>query len=324
MPDIKVQMMQTAPDISVIIPVYNTEPYIEACLDSVIRQKKGPTVEVIVVDDGSTDRSGEIAEDFSARHPIVTVIHQLNGGLSAARNAGIKEAKGRYLYFLDSDDTLPEDALEQLWKLVETYGKVDLVYGRTQAQPQSERYRKYYAPERARALTFDNNLKRVRKVHARMPVIACNRLMRRQWVVDNDLFFRPGILHEDFEWHLRAYELVRSYCTADNVTYLRLVRDSSITGSQTLHRKMRCIWTIIVDTLPKLKEPDAPIMRLIMEQAWYLRRFRRDHADKKLYDRVLEQMRIHPSVKKTHKRLTHLIGLYPKWLPVKPFLWLIR
>jgi glycosyltransferase involved in cell wall biosynthesis len=92
------------PDLSVIIPVYNTEKYLEQCIVSALPQK-GQNIELILVDDGSTDNSSVLCDDFQTKYPeIVRVIHKANGGLSDARNAGIEKAKGKYLMFLDSDD----------------------------------------------------------------------------------------------------------------------------------------------------------------------------------------------------------------------------
>ena len=89
--------------ISVIIPVFNVRPYLAKALESVIRQTYSH-LEIIVVDDGSTDGSGDICDEFAARDERIKVIHQENRGLSAARNAGLDRAAGEYIAFLDSDD----------------------------------------------------------------------------------------------------------------------------------------------------------------------------------------------------------------------------
>ena len=91
--------------VSVIVPVYNTGEYLPRCLDSLVSQTMpAEELEIIAVDDGSTDGSGDIADDYAKRFPNVRVIHQKNAGSSAARNAGLREAHGRYLGFVDSDD----------------------------------------------------------------------------------------------------------------------------------------------------------------------------------------------------------------------------
>lgn len=101
---------------SVIIPAYNAQSYLEACVRSVLHQSE-PDWEIILVDDGSTDHTGEICACYAARYPQkITVLRQRNAGLSAARNAGIRAAKGEYLLLLDSDDILTDDALKRLKK----------------------------------------------------------------------------------------------------------------------------------------------------------------------------------------------------------------
>ena len=89
---------------SVIIPVYNTEKYVEQCVSSVLQQPGSEEIEVILVDDGSTDGSGIICDNLAKRDSRVVVVHQKNGGLSSARNTGLTVARGDYVFFLDSDD----------------------------------------------------------------------------------------------------------------------------------------------------------------------------------------------------------------------------
>lgn len=101
--------------ISVIIPVYNVKDYIKDCLDSIVAQRF-PNKEVIIVDDGSTDGSGDICDAYAAKHADFRVIHKPNGGLSSARNRGIDEARGEWLIFLDSDDIWADsDCLQKLY-----------------------------------------------------------------------------------------------------------------------------------------------------------------------------------------------------------------
>ncbi|MGI6501348.1 MAG: glycosyltransferase family 2 protein [Anaerostipes sp.] len=102
--------------ISVIIPVYNVEKYISECVNSVVNQTY-KNLEIILVDDGSKDDSGRICDEICLKDRRIKVIHQKNGGLSAARNSGLAIAQGAYLFFLDSDDYLPLNSIESLYKL---------------------------------------------------------------------------------------------------------------------------------------------------------------------------------------------------------------
>ncbi len=103
------------PAISVIIPVYKVEPYLDACVSSVVGQTFSD-LEILLVDDGSPDRCPELCDAWAKKDPRVRVIHQENGGLSAARNTGIEAATGEFLAFVDSDDMLEPDALRRAWE----------------------------------------------------------------------------------------------------------------------------------------------------------------------------------------------------------------
>ena len=99
--------------VSIIIPIYNVENYLEQCIISVVHQTY-KNLEIILVNDGSPDNSGKICDDFALMNKRIKVIHKMNGGLSSARNAGIDIAKGEYLGFVDSDDTIEPFMYEKL------------------------------------------------------------------------------------------------------------------------------------------------------------------------------------------------------------------
>ena len=109
--------MGTVPEISVITPVYNVENKIRRCIDSILSQTF-TDFELILVDDGSSDRSGDLCEQYSKQDERIKVIHQNNQGASAARNAGIQTATGRYVGFVDSDDYVDENYLSVLYNFV--------------------------------------------------------------------------------------------------------------------------------------------------------------------------------------------------------------
>lgn len=105
---------KVAPYFSIILPIYNVAPYLEQCIRSVLDQRF-QDFELILVDDGSTDSSPEICDDYAARYDNIRVIHKPNGGLSSARNAGTRIAGGRYIWWVDSDDWVEPDALDVLY-----------------------------------------------------------------------------------------------------------------------------------------------------------------------------------------------------------------
>lgn len=118
--------------ISIIIPVYNVSSYIEACLKSVFNQTY-TDIEVVLVDDCGTDNSMEVAErvvsEFGWQERVKIIHHSHNRGLSAARNSGIQVSTGQYLFFLDSDDELPKEAMQSFMHYIERYGEADFLIG---------------------------------------------------------------------------------------------------------------------------------------------------------------------------------------------------
>lgn len=108
------------PNISVVVPIYKVEKYLSRCVDSILDQTFR-NLEVILVDDGSPDRCGEICDNYAKNDRRVKVIHKSNGGLSSARNAGIEEASGEYIAFIDSDDWIDIDMFELLYKAAQEY-----------------------------------------------------------------------------------------------------------------------------------------------------------------------------------------------------------
>lgn len=116
-----------SPEVSVIIPIYNTEATLQRCVDSVLAQTF-TDIEIVLVDDGTPDRAGDMADDLAHRYSHITAIHQPNAGLAEARRTGLNGSKGRYIMHLDSDDTLPVDAVGVLHGLI-TRDNLDLVYG---------------------------------------------------------------------------------------------------------------------------------------------------------------------------------------------------
>ena len=112
--------------LSIIIPVYRTQDTLPRCLDSILRQSF-TDYEVILVDDGSDDGCPQLCDEYARKDARIRVIHKENGGLSDARNAGIYEAKGEYITFIDSDDTIAEDTLSLVIEKIITYPETDIL-----------------------------------------------------------------------------------------------------------------------------------------------------------------------------------------------------
>ena len=222
-------MSHTKAAISVVVPVYNVEDYVKRCLDSLVMQTM-TAIEVLVVDDGSTDGSGAICDEYAVRYDTIQVLHKPNGGLSDARNYGLARATGEYVQFVDSDDYLEPDACEAL--LAETgAGDVDMVIGRATLEKPSAAMQRFetVAAQLAchRVYTGKEYLIGCLSGGA-LRVEAWRSLYRRAFLQQNDLHFQKGIMHEDEEFTPRALLAAQKVVLSDRAFYHY---DNARTGS---------------------------------------------------------------------------------------------
>lgn len=189
--------MQAKPLISVIVPVYNVEPYLRQCIDSIVGQTY-PYLEIILINDGSTDASGAICDEYARLEPRIKVIHQANQGLSAARNRGVDLAKGEYLSFVDSDDWLELDMYEELVAVLQTYPDLDLLKFRVIKKARHERYR---GSGRLRVYQGTEVIQANRR--GTLPAMAWDGIFRREKL--GHLRFAEGYYCEDVDYNLRAF-----------------------------------------------------------------------------------------------------------------------
>ena len=219
--------------ISVVIPVYNVEKYLEECIESVLRQSY-QNFEIILVDDGSTDRSGIICDTYAAQDKRIQVVHQKNGGLSVARNTGFERSSGEYIYFLDSDDWIvPETLAGLVNKLKEDdaeavfFDAKSFLDGDETVKIEQRYIRKHmYLP--ADGYTVFGLLQRNKEYHSAVPLLC----MRRSLLVENSLAFFPGILYEDMLFTYQVYCKVKRITYLNKALYHRRYRSNSIMTSR--------------------------------------------------------------------------------------------
>ncbi|MGN0334580.1 MAG: glycosyltransferase family 2 protein [Lachnospiraceae bacterium] len=210
------------PLISVIIPVYNVEEYIEECLKSVVIQSY-EHLEIILVDDGSTDSSGEICDQWARSDSRIRVIHQENGGLSAARNSGMKIAGGAYIGFVDSDDVIHPLMYEKLYRALTDHECDISCCGVTKSiffedRDKKENFRIFQPQDAILALIEDRDLS----------VTVWNKLYRHEIV--RTLAFKEGKCHEDEYWTYQAFSRAEKIVLTDFCGYGYRQRESGIMG----------------------------------------------------------------------------------------------
>ena len=247
--------------VSVIIPVYNVEPYIERCLLSVLNQTH-QDIEIIVVDDCGQDNSISVAQEIINNHTngykVRVLNHEHNRGLSAARNTGTKEAAGKYVYYLDSDDEITPNCIETLVALVKKYPEAEMVQGNTQTIPEpvknkdwrNIRYKNYpeYVTDNdwiRQHFYANNNMKNI-------PMNATNKLTKHKFIIDNGLFFKEGIIYEDELWMFFAVKKINFIAFTTEYTYLAYRREGSIIQSRNTYKSIESRYIILEEVFSNI------------------------------------------------------------------------
>lgn len=219
--------------VSIIIPVYGVEQYITKCISSVLAQTYTDGLECIIVDDCSPDGSIDIAErmvtDYHGGIRFHIIKRSQNGGLSAARNTGIKKAKGKYLYFLDSDDYILPEAMMWLMQTSQQYPAAQIVQAGIIAAEDGFRYLQMEHNHRVPDYSDDRLKVKQKMLRMHYPATVCNKLIKRQWLLDNNLFFKEGLLHEDDYWNFFAAKYTECYAVCRHDCYIYNIRQGSIT-----------------------------------------------------------------------------------------------
>lgn len=242
-------------DVSLIIPVYNARQFIEKCMESVRSQVFKGSLECIFIDDCSNDETINKIEDFirdekyqekKQKNIKYHLYHQeYNQGPSAARNRGIKESKGKYLFFLDADDEITPDCIETLYSLADSHnldyvqGVYDNKYGMSSFYSSNEK-----------GLIFDRaTIKRSLLNYNIIPYTPHNRLVLRRMIIENKLFFNEEIrVREDFLWMSFVAKHVTRMGYSDRVTYFRGYNENSLTHNVNIEREIKG-YRVLIETM---------------------------------------------------------------------------
>lgn len=235
-------VMAAQPLVSVIVPIYKVEPYLAECVDSLCRQTY-QNLEIILVDDGSPDRCGQMCDDFAAGDNRITVIHKKNGGLSDARNTGMAHASGDYLCFVDSDDYLALNAISVLLETALEHD-ADIVCGIHQS---------FYDGE---TVAVEDHEPQVEILDS---LTAIKRSVRKDWgawgklykrSVHESILFPVGKIHEDEAIMLQLLQKCRRVVFLDSKLYFYRTRENSITSTPYSLKKMDWMdgWIANVET----------------------------------------------------------------------------
>jgi CDP-glycerol glycerophosphotransferase len=272
--------------ISVIVPIYNVEPYLRNCLDSVVAQARMCTLDVVLVDDGSTDTSASIAEEYVDRYSYMRLIRKTNGGLGQARNVGASHARGDYLTFVDSDDVLPDGTYAEMIRALSD-GRVDFATGNVvrlkgQASIVSAAHQKSHSTDRAATHISQHT-------GLLWDTTAWNKLFRRRFWEDRCLAFPEGVLYEDMELMTRSHLLARQVAVLKRTCYLWRIRTEwppSITQCRTDLQNLDDRFTAIFALFETVGHHGTPELReayahkvLSLDMPIYVRHYGRNDSE---------------------------------------------
>lgn len=225
------------PLFSIIIPVYNVADWLPECINSVLSSPY-KNYEILLVDDGSTDgKSGEICDAYQKDFPnLIKVFHQENGGLGAARNTGINNATGEYLFFLDSDDYIEQDTFDGLSQAIDKYHSDMILFGSNVI----ENGKKTGTVEENIPINTIFSVFDYPKLLLTVPS-AWGKLCKKSLFIENNIEFPPRVLYEDLRTTRKLFLYAKSVIRIENTYYNYRIRENSIMTTKALDRNLEII-----------------------------------------------------------------------------------
>lgn len=263
--------------ISIIVPVYNVEKELGRCLESIINQTY-KNIEIILVDDGSIDRSPEICDEYAVKDKRITVIHKKNGGLSDARNDGLRISHGSYIMFVDSDDYIENDACEKLLSGITP--DIDIVVGACKRidgdktiilRHSNIEEKKVYTAKEFTMLSIKNS-----EWYA--PV--CFNMYRRDFLFENDIFFESGICFEDTNIQIKMFGSANKIQYVDYAFYNYIIRPGTLSSLENSDKKRKMIiyiyngWMSDIDNIKDYNYQRYLYGALIQNYLWACRAYK--------------------------------------------------
>lgn len=223
--------------LSIIIPIYNVEKYLAKCIDSLICQMSD-NVEILLIDDGSLDKSGTIADIYAKKYTYITSFHKKNGGLSDARNYGIERSNGDYLWFIDSDDYIENNSLSKLLEMLRMYHPDTLVIQSKEVRDRCVNNERNYTIE-PRLYDSHQYMEQL-KIHPEASIFCAQyEIVNKQLIIENKLFFYKGIIHEDELWTPQVLVVAKSIFYSGLNIYYHVMRNGSIMNSKNFEKSGR-------------------------------------------------------------------------------------
>lgn len=260
------------PLISLIIPVYNVEKYLKNCVDSVIKQNY-EDMEIILVDDGSKDNSPRICDEYSEKYDFINVIHQKNGGASVARNTGIDAATGKYLMFIDSDDWWNQNvSLKSMVDYVLKHPKTEMFLFTSFDYEEDFGYLQRNEHKNFADLKTDSVESYYKSLldNGNMEVSACTKILKRDFVINEKLYFKSGLVCEDNEWMIRILRVIKDVDIINEPLFIcRSDRKGSVTHT-IKEKNVTDVLSVVQESIDFYKSNDNPVKNYELCFASYL------------------------------------------------------
>lgn len=255
------------PLVSINIPVFKCEKYVYRCLESVKNQVY-KNLEIILINDATPDNSIEIIQDFFKENPDLNyrLLHnETNEGLSVVRNKGIENSTGKYIYMLDSDDYITPDCIEKL-VLVSEKENSDITVGETICLDSKNNEEKMLFPIRTNVSSFTGNELILNQFFERQwPIIAPNKLYKRDWIMENDLRFVKGLFSQDELWSFHCTFKLEKIAFLKEVTYIYFLHGESTIFNRT-KRNFENYQTILEYFAKTYQESNRTVQKLILKK----------------------------------------------------------
>lgn len=247
------------PVFSIVVPVYKAENYLDACVQSLIKQTFSD-IEIILVDDGSPDRCPALCDAYAAADPRVCVIHQANSGPSVARNAGIERARGAYVVFVDSDDTIDLDTCQRLLPFAEKH--VDIIIGGGIGE--GTQMRLFHG--HTSACVSGSEYLKLALQGGFMLMATWLYIYRRDFLQEQQLAYKPGILLEDEHFIPRAFLAADSVVESGACFYHYIIREDSITTKRDLRKNAADLYATCLELAALYEKlPDRELRELLLD-----------------------------------------------------------
>ena len=252
--------------LSIIVPVYNVEEYVEECIKSLLKipiENK----EIIVINDGSTDRSIEIINNL--KNKSIIIINEVNKGLSAARNTGLKYANGEYILFIDSDDYIISPQVVDKMVNVAIKNRCDIVSGNGYVFfNESKKFPIHKNIESVvnKRMNGKEYLKYFIKQNSFKPMVWLN-IYKKSFIEDNKFIFKDGKYHEDIEWTIKVLLKAKNVVSLDNIFYIYRQREGSITRGRDFTKHSIDLIEICFECMDLVKyESDVELKTLVQDE----------------------------------------------------------